>query len=40
MAEPLFQRLRVLGTRDRRVRDGRYGLLGLSPESIHFGNAP
>lgn len=40
MAAPLFQRLRVLGPGDRGVRDGRYGLLGLSPESIHFGNAP
>lgn len=39
MAAGLSARVRILGPGDRGVRDGRYGLLGVAPMDVHFGNA-
>lgn len=39
MAAGHFARVRIQGPGDGGVRDGRYGLLGLAPADIHFGNA-
>lgn len=39
LEEKLFLRVRINGPRDRGTNDGRYGLLGLAPSEIHFGNA-
>lgn len=40
LAEPAFLRVRIFGPGERGRRDGGYGLLGLDPQQIHFGNLP